>query len=480
MKDESSIELYEHGAARELKLNDKEISSFEKFLDTVWKNRNTENWRGVSEKKTDQKFIEVTRGVSQKEKLFAKSNNYVGVVNWKKKRIHLLPKIFDQEQEYQELSEASINSIHTHILWWLSYSNKFKFPNLRNDIHQRNNDFLEALIYLFAKHALEVLSVSTYHSFEDQESELNYMRGSLDFKKYLMGNFSKGRHHKLDCRFNSLEVDNQFNRIIKYVCRLLLLLTKVKETKKYLTAIILILDDVEDKYYEARDCESIRFNSFFGHMQTILDYCKLFLAGSIINRNKETLQVFAFLLKTDDLYQDFVYGFIKKHIERLTKINPSATKYIGEDTFKSNFLFTDVDGKENYSASLLPDGIIRFNHEEFITDTKYKNLTKDGIKEGDLYQMLAYATRFKIDKIILFYPLYLKYKKEKSEKYIMKDKLADGKEILLRAEQINIILKDWQNLSSEQYRNFSLTRCFEKLTEELKSKIISIFENHGS
>ena len=53
--------------------------------------------------------------------------------------------------------------------------------------------------------------------------------------------------------------------------------------------------------------------------------------------------------------------------------------------------------------------------------------------------MLAYAIRFKIDEIILFYPNTVLKNQEESTEIIIKDALANGKEISIKAFQLPIL-----------------------------------------
>jgi 5-methylcytosine-specific restriction enzyme subunit McrC len=50
--------------------------------------------------------------------------------------------------------------------------------------------------------------------------------------------------------------------------------------------------------------------------------------------------------------------------------------------------------------------------------------------------MLAYAVRFKVDEIILFYPNTISQNQENETSLSIKDALADNKEILIRAFQL--------------------------------------------
>jgi 5-methylcytosine-specific restriction enzyme subunit McrC len=84
--------------------------------------------------------------------------------------------------------------------------------------------------------------------------------------------------------------------------------------------------------------------------------------------------------------------------------------------------------------------------------------------------MVAYAARFKIDQIKLFYPDTVSDYYEKESEIIIKDELADGREINVRAYQLPIINRDLFN--STKNAEIELTKKFYetkiKLIERLK------------
>jgi 5-methylcytosine-specific restriction enzyme subunit McrC len=113
--------------------------------------------------------------------------------------------------------------------------------------------------------------------------------------------------------------------------------------------------------------------------------------------------------------------------------------------------------------------------KSLIADTKYKIVYSDekdpkkGISQNDLYQMLAYAVRFEVDEIILFYPNTLKQGQEDKTQIIIKDALAQNKEISVKAFQLPIINSDLLNKVTNN--KSELNQLFERTKNELKTKI---------
>ncbi|MEE4358587.1 MAG: hypothetical protein V2I97_19120 [Desulfococcaceae bacterium] len=435
------------------------FQGLESFLDDIWKKREKSGfyYNHKSDSSETQRFI---RFIHKTKEL--KSNNYVGTIYFGGQRINLLPKIFyDPEREY---SPEEIIAIHNHILWWLSYCRKVRFPNYKTFLGKHEDDFFEVLIRLFSKYTRELLSCSIYRQYEDINKELSFIRGRLDTGKYLSENIVKGRWHKINCAYDSFVFDNKFNQIIKYVSSFLFHITGNAENRKYLREILFILDEVSNVKVTAHECANIQFNPMFREFETVRDYCFLFLNNSISFDYKNDVKLFAFLLPMEYVFEDFIFGFIEKEIAEIKVSAQKTSAYL--------------DLGKNYS--LRPDLFLETDSKRMIADTKYKIIysdakdPKNGISQSDLYQMLAYAVRFGINEIILFYPDTIRDYQEKENRIIIRDELANGADINIKVFQVPVMNKDmFGQLVYEGItpgKNFDNTKA--KLMERLKAIII--------
>ncbi|MDM8515896.1 hypothetical protein QUF76_06820 [Desulfobacterales bacterium HSG16] len=448
------------------------FQELEYFLDKIWNNREKSGYYygkesdNVSDMPETQRFLQLLHRTNE-----LKSNKYVGTIHFEDKKINLLPKIFYDSS--RDCSPKEIHSIQNHIIWWLSYCKKIKFPNYLTSLDSYKNDFLEVLIYLFSKYTRELLANSVYQQYEEIERELPYIKGRLNSGRYITENLSKGRWHKINCTYDSFIFDNKFNRIIKYVAKLLFNVTNNAENKKYLREILFILDDVSDRTATARECSTIQFNPIFGEFETVRDFCYLFLNNSISFDYKNELKLFAFLLPMEYVFEDFIFGFIDKEIEG---VEATAQK-------KSEYL--DIAG----NFSLRPDLVLEVDSRTIIADTKYKIIycdekdPKNGISQSDLYQMLAYAVRFKANEIVLFYPDTIKNYQEKEFEITIRDELADGVDVNIKSFQLPIINRSMFDPSMagemDTTDSFDYTRMklIERITSILKGTDILVVDN---
>ncbi|MFD2907194.1 McrC family protein [Flavobacterium ardleyense] len=432
------------------------FEDLEMFLDDIWNKREKSFYYNEEENREEvQRFLQFFHKTKE-----LKSNKFVGVIHFQEQTINLLPKIFHHDKN---TTEDDVKVINAHVLWWLSYCRKLKFPNYLSGLNTEKSDFFEILIYLYSKYTKELLNSSIFQRYVEVENELNFLKGRINFNTYINENLAKGRNHKVNCTYDSFEMDNPFNQCVKQVTKLLVSVSKDHQNKRNLNDILFLLDEASDVTITAEECKRMQFNPMFSSFETVRDYCVLFLENSISFNYKSDLKLFAFLLPMEYVFEDFIYGFIDKEIEG---VNP-----------KGQASGTYLDEAKNFG--LKPDLILDLGFKKVIADTKYKMVYTDdldpkrGISQPDLYQMLAYAVRFGIQEIKLFYPNSVATNTINEVATItIADKLADEKKIVITAHQLPIVdntISVATILSQDR-----LMDCFEDLRIQLKVSLEGI------
>jgi 5-methylcytosine-specific restriction enzyme subunit McrC len=448
------INLFEY--QNKIKHEVEDTTELEAFLDDIWAKREKNSYYDSEEPKEEsQKFIQFLHNTKE-----IKSSKYVGVIHFEGNKINLLPKIFYNKGNTPDKNK--INQIHNHIMWWLSYCSKIKFPNFKSSLDSQKSDFFEVIVYLFAKYTRELLNNSLYSQYEEIDRELPYIKGRLNVPAYINENVSRGRWHKLNCTYDSFTFDNEFNQVVKSVTNLLFNFTANPDNKKMLREILFILDEVYDIRATAEQCANLKFNQMFGEYETVKDYCLLFLSNSISFNYKDDLRLFAFLLPMEKVFEDFVYGFINKHLPEYNLTSQSS----------GTNLVTGPNGNEKFQ--LKPDLYFEIKDKIVIADTKYKLVytdetdPKNGISQNDLYQMVAYAIRFEAKDLILFYPYNVKSEEREPDTLEIIDEFS-GVTITIHLCQIPIF--DDKILDAELSKNKKLSEIFEPLKDRLENKL---------
>jgi len=389
-------------------------NDFEAFLDEIWNLRKESSFCSANEEEnyydrdlnSEQKFISFLKNRRE-----IKSRKYVGVIKYEDTLINLYPKIFYKKNS----SKIDQTIINKSIFWWLSYNRKFRFPKyVLSQKRFPTRNFLEIFIYLYSVYTKKTLSNIVYQSYQDVSREIKYMKGRLDIKSYVNEGMVTGNWQKMFCTYDSFEIDNQFNRIIKYVSKMLLNISRYDENKQLLKDIIFILDEVEDVNIDVNDCNKVQLNPLFSDLELVLDYCKLFLSHCSAYSFKNEFKLYAFLIPMETIFEEFLYGFIKEHkediFENCTSVKieyQKGDKYLAtvndENVFKliHDMLITfDKEGKRH---SVIIDSKYKLTYTEDKTTSRAEKL-KNGVSQSDMYQMASYAIRRKCNELFLMYP----------------------------------------------------------------------------
>src|ERR1043165_7886495 len=207
------------------------IAGLNAYLNKVWKERPLIVQDDEEERReTDQLFIRL-----KEENI--RPRNYVGFVQYGDLRLNIYPRVFHGAEGFD--AKAHI----WHVLKWLSYARRIHFPFSATDLDTAAvDDWLEALIYLFAKYTHKILSASPHFAYQEVVEEMAFVRGSIAMPEYIRDNLATGRHHRVTCRYEPFLYDTLFNRIVKNTCRLLHSVSYSPTNRQSLSRILFLLD----------------------------------------------------------------------------------------------------------------------------------------------------------------------------------------------------------------------------------------------
>lgn len=356
------------------------------FNTPVSENRDAEN-------AVNQQFISINR------QNYVKAKNYVGLIKQRKKCIFLLPKIFYQPN--QICIESSAQEMQKYLLWWMQYSFSLQLPFTKNSFfHNTKGNLVEALIFLFAQYTNRLLQNAPYQQYELASSSTSFVKGSINWKKYIQQSIPRGQWKNMDCTYPTLTKDNLLNQIVKFVAKDLIKWSEQLKTKQLLKQIIHALDEVSDRPIEVADCVHVRLHSLRNDWEMVLQYCRLFLAQTTLASSQNYPPIFTFLINMNQLFEQFVYGFLRRHF---------AT-YQPQFQVADTHLATNKMGKPVFQ--LRHDILIQnARNQRLIIECKYKiihineeNGQVTGIQQKDLYQVTTYAIRRACQMVVLVYP----------------------------------------------------------------------------
>jgi len=338
-----------------------------------------------------------------------KVRNYVGVVQCRGLSLELLPKVTGPEGA-TVLSESSGDvwlTAQRNLLYMLIIAGKIPFQE--RDLASLRNTRMplhESIVRLFAQSLQRELRCGVDHAYLEREENLNVIRG-----KILVGTDARinaVRRDRIFVRYGPFDIDTPLNRILKATCRRLLAQVAAPSTQQLLRECIADLADVSDVHIEASGFAAVHFNRCNERFAPHVGFARQVWLNRSSMPSTGHDETFCLLFPMEVLFQEFVVGKLRRHAQDL---GLADRQIISQGRGIGRFLLNAApDGCGRFR--LAPDIAIRTQDKEFamIIDTKWKVLSaddedrKNGVNQGDMYQLFAYAHRFRSRRNILLYP----------------------------------------------------------------------------
>lgn len=344
-----------------------------------------------------------------------KATQYVGILHIGDLTLQVLPKIdFDPKGNpdtlFDTLARANAErSATSNLLSMLAYAEEL-------DIHQRTLASLEArrqnwfelLTFLFAVELHKQFLQGPHRSYMRKEEYLPLIRGKWQITKQL----AHRPHVKTEfmVAYDEFTMDTQLNQIFRYVVEKLIVLTADPLNFRLLATVRSWLADVTVlSRVRPGALKPIHFDRLNGRFRVAFNYAMMYLGQESMMLDAGRRPSFAFVLDMNRLFELFVAKFIKRYQRDILRSASSPLKINTQSRGKRlHLLRRETDDRD--FIRLRPDIMLSGSHHGYclIMDTKYKRLGADisnpKFYAGDLYQMLAYMTRYGCKESALIYP----------------------------------------------------------------------------
>lgn len=356
-----------------------------------------------------------------KNKNILKAKNYVGIIQTKSGVLEILPKCTNldsyKDKEYKPSTILKEKLLKAYDIKQIDqaksdenfYGENFNFnpknllinmlKTLKNSPFKNSNisslqvsnmSLFEIFITMFLDEFDKVYKKGLLRSYVNCEENRAFLKGKLLFNEHIKSNFI----HKERFFTSSDEfiLDVAPNRLIKSTLNFLKSKTSLNKFK--IIKAIQMLDEVQFSKNYTKDFD-YKISRHFDYYENILSWCKIFLQNKTFTPYKGKNEAFALLFPMEKIFEDYVAYMLKFANPNKNIKTQSSGKYLANKNGEKCFM-------------LKPDLYIE---NEMILDTKWKipdqNIEdkKHGIAQNDLYQMFAYACKFKINDIKLIYPL---------------------------------------------------------------------------
>lgn len=358
--------------------------------------------------------------------------HYVGFAVSGDTRIQILPKIYSGHSENKENEAAEACELLVRLLSYSGYLSVKDIPKPQ-EIEGCKADLLEIFITIFIDKFLSFFSSDAHRQYEVTEENLQFIKGKILFQKSSFKNSFTNHMHYVE--YEEFTVNTVLNRIFKTIFLRLLYSTKINSNKVKIKLALTYLEDVDTINLSKEVFNCVRFNRLNIKYEPLFNLSKMFYYNNQPGFKSGDENTFNFLVPLNKLFEFYLFKVLQES-EVIIGGKECRTNYQKPQQYLGEY--------ENSGIFLLMPDITLMEDKKVkvILDAKYKRLAErenSFVKQGDIYQMVAYAGHYDCKEILLVYPLY-KGEKLREEPIIFKIKIFNN-ELIIKIIQVDIMEK---------------------------------------
>lgn len=337
-------------------------------------------------------------GVLEDRRHELRARGVVGVIAAQGCSLEILPKIDVTQEEGPERQNAAIRKRLVHMLA-VALDLKIEMGRI-TDLDWQRETLLEILIRVFCDKLTEAVRRGMPRRYLGHEDDLSALRGTLDVPRQFT-------HHaanpgRLACRFDELSQDVSLNRIMKAAVVHLSRMSRNAANQQRLRELAFVYADISDVPVPALKWGEVIIDRTNRAWQDLFGMARLFLRNQYQTTSSGTGQGTALLFEMNALFEEYVGRLVTR---ALTGTEFRVTLQGG----RLSCLTSLEDARAVFQTK--PDILIwRAGQVTHVIDTKWKRISsriddpKQGVSQGDVYQMMAYAHLYKAPRLTLLYP----------------------------------------------------------------------------
>jgi 5-methylcytosine-specific restriction enzyme subunit McrC len=220
---------------------------------------------------------------------------------------------------------------------------------------------------------------------------------------------------RLACRYDELSSDIALNQIMKAAVAKLMRLARAPQNQRKLRELSFAFADVRSVPVQGLRWDTVVLDRTNARWKELLSLARLLLGERFQTTTSGRGSGFSLLFEMNTLFEEFVGRTLKR---ALAGTGLQVDLQGGRLHCLAEF---DEEGNPTSKRRFMtkPDIIIRRGGERImIIDTKWKRLSpsiddpKQGISQGDVYQMMAYGRVYQCPDLMLLYPHHEELKRE--------------------------------------------------------------------
>ncbi|MFV0163652.1 McrC family protein [Empedobacter falsenii] len=309
-------------------------------------------------------------------------NEHVGVIQIGKTTIEVLPKADKSgEEKWRDLLIGMIKTV-----WRFDVKSTGS-----SSLKLKSNSILELYFELFLSEVEYLLHRGLIKRYRKNEGNQSSLKGSLKFSKHITQNLV----HKERFYVNYTQYTNEhsIHEILFKTIKLLAHISSNPLLKGRIGALTLNFPEMKEIKVNESTFDKIVFDRKNQHYRTALEIAKLLL---LLNYHPDVSKgrndVLALMFDMNSLWEQFILVTLKRKLK-----SHHVTAQVTKSFWKPN---------TGYASKMRPDIILQCKNskEQYVLDTKWKNLNGYKPSPEDLRQMYVYHRFYQAKKVALIYP----------------------------------------------------------------------------
>ena len=332
-------------------------------------------------------------GVLEHGRKGLRARGVVGVIATPDCQLEILPKIEGAGESGVDNATLRHRLIHMLAMAW----------NIRVDagaitqLGWQRDTILELLIRLFCNKLADAVRQGMPRQYTDQEADLPALRGRLDVTRQFSALAVSPQ--KLACRFDGLSPDIALNQVMRAAIGKLSRLARAPGNQRVLRELSFAYADTSEVSTDALRWDLIVLDRTNTRWRELLSLARLLLDDRHQQTSVGAIQGHALLFEMNVLFEAYVARLTARALAG-TDLSVSAQGGLRDCLFEGD------SGRFRTRPDLI---IRRCRSINLIIDTKWKRITriddpKQGVKQGDVYQLMAYGRVYDCPHVMLLFP----------------------------------------------------------------------------
>lgn len=258
---------------------------------------------------------------------------------------------------------------------------------------------LEILIRLFSEKLVDAVRRGMPRRFVEHADDLPVLRGRLDVTRQFTT--LAAEPSRLACRYDALTADIALNRIMKAAVARLARIARTADNQRRLHELGFAYADIAAVPISALPWDEVVLDRTNSRWRELLNLARLLLGERFQTTSAGANSGFSLLFEMNTLFEEYVARMLKRALA------DTSVRVVSQG---GRLYCLETDDRRGLFQTR-PDILLRRGEEVVqIIDTKWKRIAarvddpKQGVSQGDVYQMMAYGQLYKCDRLTLLYP----------------------------------------------------------------------------